>query len=389
MKAAPPYCGPHGLGLAEAVRAIARRERHWQSWGPFDGRRAVLTHCARTGIALACRLWGLGRDDEALVPAYNCGSEVDVLLRLGLRVRLYRVACDTRIDQDQVRALCGPRTRLVLVIHYFGWPQHVHGLAQWCQQRGTYLLEDCALALFSAGPDGYVGRCGDAAVFSLPKTLPVPDGGVLSLPMETRHDLGRLRPPPWRPLLRRTLPLLKARAMRTAETLGLYPLARRLFGRSWLREHVASNGAPFPDMPASYYFDERLVQRGISRLTAGLLTHVDPVAVKAARRRNYVQLQQGLSGRLGVCPLLGELPTDVCPLAFPVVVPDRSRWLAALHARGVPAVGWWAGYHGRLSWDGFAEAHALKTQVVALPVHQDITEARIDYIVRCIRDIER
>ena len=169
----------------------------------------------------------------------------------------------------------------------------------------------------------------------------------------------------------------------------VYPLARRLLGRSWLRACVTSNGSPFPDLPASYYFDARLARCGVSRLTAGLITNVDPEAVRAARRRNYVQLQQGLVDLPATRPLFAELPAGVCPLSFPVLVPDRARWLAVLHTRGIPAIGWWAGYHRQLSWDGFDDVRYLKDHLVALPVHQDLSPAHIDYVVHCVRQVAR
>lgn len=387
MSSAPRYCGPHGLGVWDITRAPARRGTGRQQWPQFDNRQVTFTHCARTAIALACRRWGLGAGDEALVPAYNCGSEVDVLLKLGLRVRMYRVDRAACIDPVHVRALCRPHTRLVLVIHYFGWPQDVRDLRGWCRERNIRLLEDCALALFSEGPDGSLGRLGDAAVFSLPKTLPVPDGGILSLPATADGERAPLAAPPWRPLLRHTLPLLKARTLHTAERLGVYPLARRLLGRSWLRSRIASNGAPLPDMPASYYFDLRLANRGMSRLTSGLLNDVNPDVVCATRRRNYRQLQQHLADLPKVRPLFTELPAGVCPLYFPVLVAARPRWLAALHAGGIPAIGWWAGYHRQLPWADFPEARQLKDHLLALPVHQDLSADRVAYVAHCVQQI--
>ena len=387
VRTARRHCGPCGVGIADVAYAAARRAGPRPPWPQFDGRQVALTHCARTAIALACRRWGLGPGDEALVPSYNCGSEVDVLLKLGLDVRMYRVDRATCIDQEHVRSLCGPRTRLVLVIHYFGWPQDIRDLAAWCRERNIRLLEDCALALFSDGPDGSLGRLGDAAVFSLPKTLPVPDGGILSLPATVNGASEPLVAPPWWPLLRRTLPLLKARTLHNAESLGLYPLARRVLGRSWLRSRIASNGAPYPDMPASYYFDLRLAHCGVSRLTAGLIANVDPEVIQAARRRNYLQLQRELVDVPGVRPLFAELPAGVCPLCFPVLVADRPRWLAALHAWGVPAIGWWAGYHQALPWVDFPEACDLKDQVVSLPVHQDLSLDHTGHVSDCVRQI--
>ncbi len=83
------------------------------------------------------------------------------------------------------------------------------------------------------------------------------------------------------------------------------------------------------------------------------------------------ELAQHLAGLPAIRPLFHGLPAGVCPLYFPVLVTDRPRWLAALHARGVPAIGWWAGYHRQLPWADFAEARHLKDHLLALPVDQD------------------
>ena len=73
------------------------------------------------------------------------------------------------------------RTRALYIIHPFGWPQQLTEIDAWRRARALLLVEDCALSLFSRLADGSpIGTKGDASVFSLPKSLPMPDGGAIS-----------------------------------------------------------------------------------------------------------------------------------------------------------------------------------------------------------------
>ncbi len=72
------------------------------------------------------------------------------------------------------------RTRAIVVIHEYGYPHP--GLAELlgvARERGIPLIEDCAQSLDSRLDGRPLGSFGDAAIFSLPKVLPVAAGGVL------------------------------------------------------------------------------------------------------------------------------------------------------------------------------------------------------------------
>ena len=94
---------------------------------------------------------GLGEGDEVLVPAYNCGTEVDPLIKAKVTPVLYRVDREARIDIEDIRRRTTHRTRAIFVIHYFGWPQPVGELARWCHEKGIRPNEDCAQSLFAKG----------------------------------------------------------------------------------------------------------------------------------------------------------------------------------------------------------------------------------------------
>jgi dTDP-4-amino-4,6-dideoxygalactose transaminase len=392
MNPKPLFCGfQPGLSIFQLAADLIRPGSVLNPcyWPQFANRQTIFTHQGRDAIALICKHWGLGPEDEVLVPAYNCGSEVDPLLWCVCRVVLYRVDSKTNIDPDDIRNRITNRTKLLYVTHYFGWPQDIEELTQYCRSRNILVLEDCALSLFSSGPKVPIGHTGDAAIFSFPKTLPVPDGGALILRNAERDFDPALKPPDRKDILFRTLPLLQINLIRTAERLCLYPLARKLFGKNLLRQDTSDSddSSGYPDIPYSYYFDSETADWSASRITKRILARVIADEIISRRRSNYLYLHNSLQDVVGIKPLFQTLPTGVCPLVFPVLVSNRSRWVAELNNRGVSGIAWWSGYHHGLRWDEFTEAHFLKDRLLVLPIHQGLDQSHIEYIELCVRYI--
>lgn len=79
------------------------------------------------------------------------------------------------------------RTRAIIVIHEYGvaHPQLAE-LRMQAQDRDAVLIEDCAHSLDLAIDGRPAGSFGDYAIFSLPKILPVPLGGVI---VSNGHEL--------------------------------------------------------------------------------------------------------------------------------------------------------------------------------------------------------
>ena len=90
---------------------------------PLDAGRVTLYVKARNGIWQLIRALGVQEPDVVLVPSYNCGAELDAVLKAPATARFYRVDGSARVDFDDLRQAIDARTRAVLVTHYFGLPQ--------------------------------------------------------------------------------------------------------------------------------------------------------------------------------------------------------------------------------------------------------------------------
>ena len=373
-----------GAGPFELARAIAFAQEELPHWPQFKGRQVIATHRGRSAIAKAFELLGLSAGDEVLVPSYNCGSEIDPVFHCGAVPVLYRVDRRGEIDLEDLKRRRTSRTKVVYVTHYFGWPQRTDELEQWCLASELVLIEDCALSLFSSAPSGPVGMAGDAAIFSLTKSLPVPDGGVLSLAKQRGELNGFNRPPRAKRVLRGSLSLLKRAAVQQCDRWNWPILARQAAAGS--NGAVVSNVDDRPDMPADYYFDSDHTGRRMSRVTHGLIRDIDPGSAVHQRRANFQHLHELLKGAEGFEPLYDELPTGVCPLIYPALVKRRSEVARRLQALRVDVIEWWSGYHRALPWDEFEEACFLKDHLLALPIHQQLNETHIRHVAQCARD---
>ena len=362
------------LSLAQ----LLRRDARGGVLPLFAGRRSALTYSTRVAIRAACDVLGLTPGDEVLVPAYNCGSEVDPLLQAGLIPVLYPVGADTAVDPAHLAALITPCTKALYLTHYFGFPQpRTADLRALCDAHGLALMEDCALNLLSQGR-AEVGLLGDVAFFCLYKYFPVNAGGVLVV---NRADL--------------LLPTFAARPrLRPAATLVMQALAASLLGDRGVAALTAlrhklrpprlmppRDPARLPDMPGHYYFDPALIGTRISTLATRPLAGVDVQATIALRRRNYRAYLDLLSGLDGVRPLFPDLPEGVCPLNMPVLVDHRDQITADLYHAGIAVASWWGGYHKALDYTPFTEARHLKDHVLALPLYPGLEPQHLQSIV--------
>lgn len=379
-----PYCGLPGICAHTIFNERFDDLRVW-----FSGHEVYYTHRARVAIRLACSILGITTGDQVLAPAYNCGSEISAVLDSGAEVVLYQVdRWGTPYLQDVERRFT-KKTKAVYLTHYFGFPQAANAFSEMCKRRGVYLIEDCALSLFSMFRGSNIGSVGDVSVFSLSKTLPVPDGGVLTVNnLQLSGRFWRSRRPSWAKILRQTLPLVKNGLLQKPSVRShLYAVVRCLGKnkRGADQEHWLPEG--LPEMPAHYYYNRHISNRAISHLSERILARVDVSAVIRNRRRNFLLYQKMLAGVQGLEAFRSRLGEGVCPLWFPVIVTKRHELCRKLNRLGIAAIAWWAGYHRGFAWSEYPEACHLKDSCLVLPLHHQLEDEQVEYIARTVKQM--
>lgn len=381
-------CVGLGCSLTEMILGMLHSRSELPDWFQFKDRDVIFTHQGRCAIALICQLLHIKSGDEVLVPAYNCGTEIDPFVWAGAQVVFYRIDNRAIIDIKDIFRRVTTSTRLIYVTHYFGWQQEIRELAQWCRERNIFLVEDCALSLFSGGPNNIIGHFGNAAIYSFPKSLPVPDGGALVLAKNSWHEHMKFRPSQHPNILRYALPLVKQNFLHKNKFWQHFKFLNKVLIKSWLVEPTRKD-LEFRPMMASHYFDEKKLKFSISRLSERIISKTNNYKIVETRRRNYQHLYEAIINIGAIRPLFDNLPKNVCPLSFPVLVKDRTHWYNELYSHGILTYEWWAGYHQGFDWSEFPEARNLKNNLLTLPVHQNLNINHMDYIATCVRYIAK
>lgn len=381
-------CNGLGFGPARIISGLMGSSSKLPDGFPFTDQEVIFTYQGRYAVYQICQLLHIGAGDEVIVPAYNCGAEVDPFVWMGAKVIFYRIDDKGAIDKEDIIRRVTPATKLIYVSHFFGWPQEIGDLAQWCKERGLFLVEDCALALFSKGPrNNTIGRIGDAAIYSFVKSLPVPDGGALVFKNKDIWDEKKIfRPPQQRNIFFNSLPLLKKWFMNNNKFWQRYDFTRKLLNKSWLKRSVDESCQIEREMPKSNYFDEKKIDWTISRLSKGILSKTDPQKIVEIRRRNYRHLYNAIRHIPAIQLLYDDLPDEVCPLALPLYVKDRNFWCNSLEDKGI-LVGGWPSYHRGFDWTQYPEARRLKNDLITLPIHQNLDVPHMEYIAECVESV--
>lgn len=301
---------------------------------------------------------GIRPGDEALVPSYHHGSEVEALLRTGLRCRSYEPGEDLQPDEQELDRLVGPHTRVLHLIHYLGFPQDSARWRRWCDARGLLLVEDAAQAWLAERDGRPVGSHGDLAVFCLYKTLGLPDGAavVARVPLPKPEGPGEL---------------------------GILHLAKPAV-RTVLRRAGWSPSATEYDQAQDNALPDRT--RAPALATRWLLPRAAAVDAAGARRAAYTTLLAEL-GHLVPLPF-AELPDGASPFTFPIAVRDKPTALATLGAHGIEGLDLWSRAHPALPGRPGCTAAHLREHVVGLPVHQYLRRADLGRLVAAAKDLE-
>jgi perosamine synthetase len=350
---------------------------------PLDRPQTRYFYLARAGIYHAARLLLGSSPGTVLVPSYHNGLEVLALRAAGATPRFFRIGSDLAPDLDDIRSGLREGARLVLVIHYNGWPQPIEEIRGLCREHGASMIEDCALALLSSTRGVPLGSFGDAAVFCLYKTLPVPHGATLSGDGLDATDLNRirLRTPSTLSTAARTADLsiawIRSRASRTGAVLAC---TKSWIGTALNTAHVKR------ETVGGMRFDPSVFDLGVSPWMRGLLPRFDYEEIVQARRRNFLHLLEALRERS--TPLLRSLPDGVCPLFFPLIVEDKSAAVRILASRGIEAVEFWNHGDPEAESDHFADSVALRRHVIELPIHQNLTPDHVDHIARAVLELD-
>lgn len=363
---------PEGIGSRIPLEMAAllgprRREIPW----PRDPLAA--TETGRAAIGWLVEALGMGPGDRALLPAYVCDAAVDAFRVRRVATDFYRVGLDLRPDGTDAAARITQATRVLMVVHYFGYPLDRESLEAMPAGPGLTRLEDWVQGPLSDG--AWSGDWfGEYRVLSFHKVVGVPDSGLL---VRRPGVSSPGNPESWPPL----------RAPRAAF------FGRRLAAKTLKAIAVRlAGGAPRPLYRPLFDAAEREADGGVLARMSGVSRRILeglPVREIVARRRDNARRLGESVGRIpGVTRMLADPPEGVCPLGVPIRVARRDAVLGGLVARRVYAAVHWRLPAG-VDAAAYPEAARLAAEEITLPVDQRYGADEMDYVARALADAMR
>jgi dTDP-4-amino-4,6-dideoxygalactose transaminase len=174
------WAGPHGR---ELERAYA---------GTLGRAHAVAVANGTLALELALRAFGIGPDDEVIVPTRTFIATASAVVAVGATPVVADIDPDSGcLTAATVAALLTERTRAIIPVHLGGWPVDLDPLLALAAERDLVVIEDCAQAHGATYRGRQVGAPGThAATFSFcqDKIISAGEGGILVLDDDAAYE---------------------------------------------------------------------------------------------------------------------------------------------------------------------------------------------------------
>ena len=350
--------------------------------------KTLFTNSGRASILLALEMLEVGPGDKVLVPTYHCPTMIAPIVARGAIPVFYPLDQFGAPRLDWIKKGNALGVRALLVAHFFGLPQPLAAIRQWCDQQYVCLIEDCAHALFGRSDDRDIGRWGDMAIASLTKFLPVSEGGCLVTNMAPTL-ICSLHKPTAINQVKASLDIVHAGVnhgrLKGLGTLvsGLY----RVLARFKPRNPAGTQVEPVDGASVEgFTIDTVQAHRTLTYASRWIAQHSPRARIVLRRRENYAFFAQAMAGVAGMHPLLPNLPKDCAPYVFPLWVDQPDPGYSELRRLEFPVSRW-----DRL-WstvptidDDFGIQWSR--HILQIACHQDLTPDELHQMVSTLKQI--
>lgn len=362
--------------------------------GLHGSHRLHLTYNARGAFYQLLRSLPARCGRTVLLPAFHCTALVEAVAKAGYQSAFYRVAPDLTVDLEDVSRKMSHAVAAVVIIHYFGFPTDVKPFLRLAKPYRAYVIEDCAHSFLSRHRGEYVGHRGDFALFSYYKFAPSLAGGGLGINRGDFCGDAVLAAP-----LRERLVIAKRLLEQAIENSPSHPLRAAIL--HWEQKRAARRLTVKSNPPISQFIDDPymfrcdLADARIPWLCRQVIESCNWKQIAGARQRNYRLVSRLIRDTTAIRRVLPELPDEVCPWAFPILMKNRLSHETRLQALGVPLFTFGEVLHPLLqSADERtrSDAEYLSSHLLLLPVHAQLNEQELracaDIFNRFVGDLD-
>ena len=136
---------------------------------------------ARTALKYGLKYLGIDSNDYILLPDYICDVVLHPMDQLGIKYKYYPINDNLNPNWDELENIVDEKTKALLMVHYFGQPQHIEKFQNFCKKHKLLLIENNAHGHGGSYNGKQLGTFGDCGVSSPRKMLNIQSGGLLWL----------------------------------------------------------------------------------------------------------------------------------------------------------------------------------------------------------------
>lgn len=353
----------------------------------FRKKNSLALTSARAGIALALKQLKIQAGEKVLIPAFHCTAMVEPVVWLGVTPIFYKIKIDCSLDFKDLQSKLDPQVKAIIVVHYFGFPQDILKVREFCDDNKIFLIEDCAHSFWGESSGIGLGEIADWAVTSAMKFFPIMEGGILYSSRHLFHGQKLYRAP--------ILTNLKAflNTFETAFAFGRMKFLSCVFKQvSYVKEIVwkilkqkSAYTNQFYYLPSAshggYSFEPYWMDKKMSLVSQAVIKILCEDEIIRKRRFNYIKLLTRINGLKGVKPVFPELPGKVVPHVLPILVDEPEKILKEFKKKHIPFLRF-----GEVLWQNENECLCqisldYSKNGFQLPCHQDLTPQELSLIM--------
>ena len=320
---------------------------------------------------------GIQKGSNVIVPAYICESTIRPLQAYGFGLIFVDIDRQLEFPVDIIKKIIinDSSIKALLVVHYFGFTKDIEKVVTVCQEYDVKVVEDASHSFLSQYFRGFDYIKADVEIFSMRKSFPVVDGGMLkinkgghnlvheecnrcvSMESECRYLVLRL--------------VEKVVTMVGVNIYGQYinKIKRKYRSKERSRElHLNTKSCQPSWLLGKYLGNEKFLSDIQSKVLG-----------------NFNQLSGSLQ-KLGFDLLVESVEGALSPQAC-VIYDERGGLVEYLRSRGI----------GAWQWPGeempeeviedlerYPNAISFDKKLVLIPIHQSLNDRDISYIISCL-----
>lgn len=151
---------------------------------------AIAVANGTVALDLALRALSVGPGDEVVVTSRTFLASVSSIVTVGAFPVFADIDCDSQnLSAESIRAVLTPKTKAIICVHLAGWPCNMDAIMDLAQERGLYVVEDCAQAHGARYKGRSVGSIGHIAAWSFCQDKIMTTGGEGGMVTTNDKDL--------------------------------------------------------------------------------------------------------------------------------------------------------------------------------------------------------